>query len=301
MIRIHNHWPDIAIFGKGFLGNSLFKSLKDRTWLVGIYSKADVDYTSQLDLSYWLREQKVRLIINASGYTGIPNIDAAENDREACWKYNVEVPTTMAIAARDCGVQMLHISSGCIYNGYEKEFTEDDDPNFGIFNAESSFYSKSKHAAERILSQFGTPCFRIRMPVCADTTKRNYITKLLGYDNLINMRNSITCVDDFCELINTWLYFWINGAARPEGLINAVNPGAITASDVIELLLEYGVENTNHKFIKLKDLDTVAARSNCVLDTGKLNDYNMSMPPARESLRRCIRKFSEEWKLKKEH
>ena len=40
------------------------------------------------------------------------------------------------------------ISSGCIYGGYEKDFTEDDVPNFDFQNG--SFYSGTKALAEKL-------------------------------------------------------------------------------------------------------------------------------------------------------
>ena len=42
---------------------------------------------------------------------------------------------------------LAQISSGCIYNGYEKRFTEEDEPNFTFNNG--SFYSGSKALCEK--------------------------------------------------------------------------------------------------------------------------------------------------------
>ena len=64
-------------------------------------------------------------------------------------------PARLAQVCANLGVKLVHVSSGCIYDGYEKDFTEEDPPNF-CWEADkrywkerdshlrSSFYSSSK-------------------------------------------------------------------------------------------------------------------------------------------------------------
>ena len=171
----------ILILGRGYLGTQLYLYLKG-IMSVTILSKTDLDYTDPGVLSHFIFSERFKVVINASGYTGKPNIDAAEDDKESCWKYNVEVPLAIADAAQRAGAYMIHLSSGCIYNGYDKVFSEEDAPNWGLFQQESSFYSKTKHAAETLLADKAW-LLRLRMPFSQTLSSKNYLSKILGYTN----------------------------------------------------------------------------------------------------------------------
>ena len=79
--------------------------------------------------------------VNCSGYTGKPNVDACEDEKWKCWEYNVTAPVRTAETLNLFRIPVIHISSGCIYEG-DEFFTEDHMPNFGLYTDHSSFYSK---------------------------------------------------------------------------------------------------------------------------------------------------------------
>ena len=288
----------VVIFGKGFLGQTLGKSLLERGHAVAVYSKQDVDYTNHQVLENWLKSMPYCMVINASGYTGVPNVDAAEDNKELCWKLNVQVPATIASAIESAGSlhRMIHISSGCIYNGYDKDYTEEDTPNFGLFNSDSSFYSKTKHAAETVLNGLPVYSFRLRIPFDGTLSHRNYFSKLMKYDSLISVNNSITCIDDFCKFVHDFIQKR-QSSSLPFGPYNVVNPGVIEAAEIVQMLRSHGVKNPKHRFIDLDELDTKAKRSNVVLSTEKIDGLGLSLPPVGESLRRCVEEFSDSWRL----
>ena len=71
---------NVLILGKGFIGQKLHNSLLDKDVASDCFSKAKLDYTNHWKLVTYLTQNPTDIIINASGYTGVPNIDAAEND-----------------------------------------------------------------------------------------------------------------------------------------------------------------------------------------------------------------------------
>lgn len=289
---------DITIFGNGFLGNLLFDRLLKAGHHVTIYGKKDLDYTDFNTVKKYIKNNYIDFIINASGYTGIPNIDAAENEKDLCWKLNVEVPATIAAAAQTAqngDANLINISSGCIYNGYDKEFSEADIPNFGLFNPESSFYSKTKHAAETLLNNFNTYSFRLRIPFNGSLSHRNYFSKIMKYDSLINVSNSITCTDDFCDFVNKFINKSEN-AKLPFGPYNIVNTGSVTAEEIVTQLRACGVVNPRHHFVPVSQLNTKAKRSNTTLDTCLIKRLGLELPPIGESLRKCVKEFAENWR-----
>jgi len=256
----------ILILGNGYVGKTIFNYLAPHREVV-IVSRDRLDYHNQSVLRKYIINSDIKTVINCAGYTGFPNVDSGESNKELCWKLNVEVPLEVSRTCKDLNIDLIHISSGCIYTGYDKEYTEEDAPNFGMFDV-SSFYSKTKHVYER-LSQYGC-ILRIRMPITDSLTHaRNYITKILKYDNIVNYKNSKTYLPDLAAFID----YLIDKDIRPNsiGLLNFVNPNAMLTSQVIDKLSAYGISNPKHTYVEIKDLDIVAPRSNCVLSIDKLN------------------------------
>jgi dTDP-4-dehydrorhamnose reductase len=274
-----------VILGKGFVGTHLAQYFKSNNIEHRIFSQSDLDYTDPDRLREFIEEhdRHIRTVINCSGYTGVPNVDACEDNKELCYNYNVLYPLNVVKMCNAFSIPVVHIGSGCIYSGYDKEYTEEDTPNFGMFSNESSYYSKCKHVFETFAKGYKCYVLRIRIPFTDVLTRKNYFSKLLGYDTLINELNSVTSLNDFDEFVVRFI------VARPDyGIYNVVNPEPIKAEEVVWLLEKHGLKNPNWKFIDLKDLNTKANRSNCVLSTEKLKKIGLELPNTRDSLVRDI-------------
>lgn len=282
----------ILILGKGYVGTALATMLK-RCYDVTHVSRAELDYTDRSLLFIHLNKARYSFVINTCGYTGRPNVDACEDNIEDTWHYNVVVPVNIQKTCKDAGTKLIHVSSGCIYDGYDKEYTETDEPNFGLLNPKSSWYSKTKHACEMMLKDKDVYIFRIRMPFCCTWSGRNVLTKLIKYNKVIDQKNSVTNVEDFCGFV---LYFMndildeLNPKQHPTGIYNVVNPEPITTSQILKLLTAAGLDNPKWVQISLEELykNTKTQRSNCVLNTDKINSLNLKLPNTVDSLKRCI-------------
>lgn len=256
---------NVLILGAGYVGTELYcHSAKER---INYYlkSRKDLDYTNNLELRKFILNNDISYVVNCSGFTGRPNVDEGELKKKDCWYLNVLLPLKISKICKDIGLGYIHISSGCIYSGYEKEFTERDEPNFGLYD-NSSFYSKTKHAFET-LNDYGCT-IRVRMPFSNDLNDRSYITKILKYDNLVNYKNSKTYIPDLCEFIEYIIEKNISTSSI--GIINFVNPEARDTKFVTDIMKAYNLENKNWKFVDIKDINISAPRSNCVLSIDKL-------------------------------
>ena len=285
---------NILILGKGFIGSNLSAFFSKNGVDHEIYNKLMLDYTNPDTLNKFLEDKKDNFfaVINTSGYTGRPNVDGCETNKEECWKWNVIHPVNIAKISNEHNLPVIQVNSGCIYTGYEKDFTEEDMPNFGMFSNDSSFYSKCKHACEILLENNNAVAYvlRIRIPFTFENVPKNYFTKLLKYDNLIDMENSVTSVTDFNNFIFRFMYLLQD---LPGGIYNVVNPGAVKASQVVEIMRKHGIDNPKWNFIDVKDLNTVANRSNCVLSTKKIEKFNLPLPESLSSIERDIKIFKE--------
>jgi dTDP-4-dehydrorhamnose reductase len=220
-------------------------------------------------------------IINAAGYTGRPNVDACEDRKADCLRGNVIWP--LEVQRRSCGLPVVHISSGCVYDGYEKEWTEEDPPNFNFTNG--SFYSGSKALAQEALMPFMDRSYllRIRMPFDSEPYPKNYLTKIAAYTKLIDVRNSLSRVSD---VVDVALHF---AFMKPQpGIYNVCNPGSITtriAADMMGLRKEWFTAEEFKAAVK-------APRSNCVLSTAKLQKV-FPIEPVMVALKRVVLAYND--------
>ena len=288
----------IIVLGNGYIGKKAYKYfLENLENIYDVVHLSNYPYTAPEKLKETLfsnlisefRGSQTKWIINCVGYTGKPNVDACEENKQICWDLNVTFPTILAQFSEQHDIKIINISSGCIYDGPEDvHYTEEDEPNFGLLNPISSWYSKTKHAAELCLKNFSNVyTLRIRMPVCNDfNSQKNYLSKILKYNNILEGVNSKTVIEDLLLVINKI----INIEDLPGGVYNCVNPEPLSTAQVCEVLDKYGLWNPNWKFINYDELKQhiVANRSNCILSTDKLKVYGLDMPQERDALMRIL-------------
>lgn len=270
---------EYLILGKtGYIAQSFIQACEERGLDYVAISRSAIDY---LDPGKFLNFLSINTncglslknckIINCAGYIGKPNVDACESNKADTIAGNVVLPSSIASICRDRGLTYIHISSGCIYNGYSKNFREDDVPNFTFDTG--SFYSGSKALAEQVVLQNNprSYVFRLRVPFDESPSPRNYITKLLSYDRLLDVRNSFSHRRDF---VNACLD--IVDCKAPTGIYNLTNPGSLTTKEVVDMLKEYIKPAKDFSFYSDEATfmqDVKAPRSSCVLDVSKALEY----------------------------
>jgi len=286
---------NVLVLGGGYIGNHLFDHLKHSCTVEQVTQK-EVDYTytkvdnRSIDFKSYLHNKRFDVAVNCCGYTGYPNVDGCEDEKWKCWEYNVTAPVRTAETLNLFKIPMIHISSGCIYEGNEF-FTEKHVPNLGLYTDHSSFYSKSKHAGELALKNMEGFIFRIRMPFCGSGNRKNILNKYLKYDNIVSFPNSLTCVYDLCKAIE---HFCVHRNTLDQGTYNIVNNGVVTGEQVIKWITEGGMHNRNWKVVPIEELDLKAVRSNCTLSGGKLTiTGGFDLPNVVDSLRYCITRLNE--------
>lgn len=256
----------VLLLGKGFISKYIKDFLDGSGYKVLNLSREDYDYHDEVkldELLYGYKGDRYDVVINTAGFTGKPNVDQCEEKKDECFYYNVTLPKLIETQCKKHDKKFIHISSGCIYTGYEKEYTEEDEPNFGMFNNDASFYSKSKHACELMLDKNFTNIVRIRMPIEDKLSDKNLLTKLLKYDYLINFVNSKTDVYKLSEFVGEVVRDF-----KP-GIYNAVHSNPLSTKEVVEILKDYNLVNEKWNFIPYDELDIKANRSNCVLSNHK--------------------------------
>lgn len=231
-------------------------------------------------------------LINAAGFSGKPNVDGCEDYKRECLESNVILPSLLSEVCQELNIILVHISSGCVYNGYEKIWTEDDPSNFNFRANNCSWYSGTKALAEELLeNNKKSYILRLRFPFDSDLdSPRNYLRKLIGYPKIVNSLNSITNIQDFTNIT-----FDIINKKLPFGKYNIFNEGPVYTKEVITILNKHFDLEKKEWFDSIEEFQKTvkAKRTNCVLSTEKLKSFGIVLDNAYDSIEKCVLKFKE--------
>lgn len=268
-----------VVFGNGWLGNKFAARFGTIPLHVDI-----LDYYSIVDA---LSKSDAPWVVNAAGKCGTPNIDwcdANDANRKATTYSNAYGPAIIERACLDMGKRFLHLSSGCIWES-GKGIVETDTPN------PNSFYAHTKVEGEKRLVGDNTLILRLRMPFDGTRSPRNLIMKLASYPFVLNVQNSLTCIDDLLNAAEHLMKKQLTGT------FHVVNAGTMSGKDVMEMYQE--IVQPDHRFTPttMKELTERGlirtGRSNVVLSTQLLEKAGFVMPQAKESMLRCMRQLKE--------
>ncbi len=285
----------IILGTNGYIASSLAKTcMMTLSFDVQFVSRTEVNYLNGSILKSYLKDVNASSVVNAAGFTGKPNVDACENAKYDCLQGNAVLPGIIREVCEDLKIPWGHISSGCIYSGRRPDgggWTEEDEPNFSFRSPPCSFYSGTKALGEEVLVG-AENCFvwRLRIPFNHEANPRNYLQKILFYENLLEAENSVSHLDEFCQKCVECFTKDIE-----PGVYNMTNSGSITTTQITEWIIEEGLTNKKFQFFESEDdfMQKAAKtpRSNCVLDTSKAEKAGIGMRPVEEAMIDSIRKM----------
>ena len=255
------------LFGaKGWIGKQLFELLKLVPENEIITSDIRVDNYNEIEK--FIIENKPDRIISVIGRTYGDNMNSIDYlEKKGNLKININdnlySPLNLAFICNKYNIHFTYMGTGCIFNGYEKEYTEEDTPDFF-----GSSYSIVKGFTDRIIKNFDNVLnVRIRMPITNDINcNRNFINKIITYEKICSMNNSMTILPDLLPLL-------IDMIIKKEiGTINLTNPGYISHNEILELYKEIINPNFTWENMTIEEQNQLllSERSNNILNTEKL-------------------------------
>lgn len=232
----------VLLYGSdGWIGGLLAEEL--RLANVGVHAaRARAD-----DLEAVMQELvdvQPRLVFSAIGRThGVVNgevmnsIDYLEGRLDENLRDNLVAPLLLAEACKRAGIHYACIATGCIFAAPvdkidARPFDEAAEPNFT-----GSGYSSVKGATERLLQACYAESalwFRIRMPL-AGKHPRSFLTKILGYNRICSVRNSMTVLTGEGGLLKLFVAMALAGY---RGCYNGTNPGTMSHNEILSLFRE---------------------------------------------------------------
>eukprot|EP00521_Asterionellopsis_glacialis_P010564 CAMPEP_0195295484 /NCGR_PEP_ID=MMETSP0707-20130614/17497_1 /TAXON_ID=33640 /ORGANISM="Asterionellopsis glacialis, Strain CCMP134" /LENGTH=315 /DNA_ID=CAMNT_0040356725 /DNA_START=1 /DNA_END=948 /DNA_ORIENTATION=+ len=259
----------VIVYGgkTGWIGGLMIDLIKKEEGIEVFPSQVRME--NRADVEKELDEIKPTHVLNAAGITGRPNIDWCEDHKPETIRTNVIGTLNVADLCNEKNIHCTVYATGCIFKyddahplGSGIGFTEEDVPNF-----DGSFYSETKGYMEPMLKCYpNCMILRVRMPVSDDLIHRNFVTKIVKYERVVNIPNSMTILH---ELLPASLAMAQKGLT---GVYNFTNPGVISHNEVLDLYTKYIDPTYTYENFTVEEQAEVikAPRSNNELDTTKL-------------------------------
>lgn len=138
----------------GQLGREIQKEYENDEVELLCTDVGDLDISDHVQIMEYVRQQKPDVIINCAAYTAV---DACENAWDLAYRINAIGPRNLAIAAREVGAKLVHISTDYVFEGNASApYTEFDEVH------PVSAYGKTKLEGERFVQQFADRYFILR-------------------------------------------------------------------------------------------------------------------------------------------
>lgn len=265
----------ILILGKGFIGSRLQQEWGCRM--------SENKIASFYDAEKELDRYKPKIIINAIGSIG-RNVDDCELDKDKSLMSNTFVPIMLAEACLRRKIKFVHISSGCIFHydyAREKPIDEKKQPDFYEL-----FYSRTKIYAEAVLkslaAKYPVLIVRLRVPLDDRPSPKNLLDKLISYQRVIDLPNSVTYIPDFIKALKHLIRI------DALGIYNIANKGGLRYPDLLDAYRSY-VSDFHYEVIDFRKLGLV--RTNLVLSTRKLQQSGFKVRNIKDVLDECVRNY----------
>jgi len=133
-----------------------------------------------------------------------------------------------------------------------------------------------------------TLVLRVRMPISDDLAPRNFITKIVRYDRVVNVPNSMTVLEEMMPASVAM------SEAKLCGIYNFCNPGAVSHNEILDMYKEIVDPTFVYENFTIEEQNKIleAKRSNNELDATKLmaalEDCGVHINEIHEACRLCI-------------
>ena len=283
----------ILIAGKtGQLGKQLQKQAPFGTTVIA-HGRETLNIADKEQVFAVLSEAKPDVVINAAAYTAV---DKAESEVEQAHAINARGPENLALACRELGIRLIHVSTDFVFDGNQSHpYTPED------IRKPVSVYGESKARGEEAIEAILPEAIIVRTAWVYDREGGNFATTML---RLMSERDQLGIVADQIGT-PTWAGTLAKAlyalASTPEasGIYHCTDAGAASWYDFAVAIFEEGKaagllpKDRNVKVgpINTSDYPTPAARpSYSVLDKTRLTkEVGVELSHWRQVLRSVLR------------
>jgi 3,5-epimerase/4-reductase len=202
---------------------------------------------------------------------------------------NLFSPLLLAHICNEKKIHYTYLGTGCIFKfnedhpfGKEENgFDENSLPNFF-----GSSYSIVKGFTDRLMHLYENNILnlRIRMPITGEKNSRNFITKIVTYERICSVPNSMTVLPELLPFVLDMM------KNKQTGTINLTNPGLISHNEILQMykdIVDPSFTWTNFSQEEQRSI-LAADRSNNFLDTTKLEILYPQIKHINQSIKDCL-------------
>jgi dTDP-4-dehydrorhamnose reductase len=231
--------PLLVIGGRGTLGRAFRRICLERGLRVHTVARSEMDLCDAPRIDAVLRSLKPWAVINAAGYV---RVDAAEQDRAACWRDNVTGTVNLAAACRRRRLPLVTFSSDLVFDGADRRpYLED--ASLRPLNV----YGESKLEAERRVLELLPDALVVRTSAFfGPWDEYNFATvtrrALAGGEVFRAADDYVVSPTYVPDLVNAALDLLIDGE---RGIWHLANEGAVTWFEFAEMVVRAAGANSD--------------------------------------------------------
>ena len=248
-----------------------------------------LDITDMEAVREAVSEYDIDIIVNCAAYT---NVDKAEADIDACRLLNAKAPENLAVAIREKGGLLIHISTDYVFGGvvYNAPLNEDTP------TSPTGVYGLTKLEGEEMIRRSGCRHIIIRTSWLYSEFGRNFVKTMLA---LTSSKPSLKVVNDqtgtptyALDLASAIFDIIENRKAEDrEGIYHYSNEGVCTWYEFARTIAEYaGNDECEISPCTSEEYPSPVRRpSYSVLDKTRIKKaFGMSVPHWTDSLKKCL-------------
>jgi dTDP-4-dehydrorhamnose reductase len=279
----------ISVSGaRGMLGEEFVKTLSENHEVIPFPDREKVDISDVQAVLHFIRSIKPDVIVHCAA---VRDPDPCELDKDMCWRINCTGTLAVAMAARELGCEVVHISSDAVFA------SERDEPyhEYDIPTTPQTIYGQSKLEAERIIQRYLQKYFILRVPLLFARTgglRKNNLAKM--FEKVRNGEKTNAMADAFSSVC----YCYDIARATEKmietdywGIYHVTSDGAVSRAGLMKAALEAAGKNTS--FIGetlIADAKKPAQRRRYVTLRSLLLEpvFGIKIPDWHESIRSCV-------------
>lgn len=257
----------------GQLGYDVVKSgMQAGFEMIGVGS-ADLEITDEEKVSNYISKIHPDVIVHCAAYTAV---DKAEEDKETCYKVNVEGTENIVVAAKKNNAKFVYISTDYVFNGEgTAEFTEEDSVH------PIGFYGLTKEQGETIVRNTIDEHYILRISWVFGVNGNNFVKTMLKLAESRDMLNVVgdqfgspTYTPDVANLIVDMIQ------TDSYGTYHVTNEGICSWAEFALEIFNQSNKNVTLNAITTSEYPTIAKRPlNSRLSKNKLNKNGFNKLP----------------------
>jgi len=273
----------------GQLGSEIKSLSKNYPYKFFFTDKNELDISKKEDVSKFIEENNIDLIINCAAYTAV---DKAEEEQELADLINYKAVKYLAKIAKDNNIVLIHISTDYVFDGKNyRPYKEDDKTN------PQGVYGLTKLKGEKAFIEEGANGIIIRASWVYSSFGHNFVKTMLRLKDkkelsvVFDQVGTPTYAKDLARVILEIIKNELNKLkGKKAEIYHYSNEGVCSWYDFAKAIFEIKNIHINVNPIETKDYPTPAKRPHySVLNKSKIkNEFNIKIPYWRESLEKML-------------